>query len=180
MSFSVRDINDTLGPLAQVEFPNGAGAPTLGCVQAWEDAGIYGAAGGTTFPAGVVAGTTYTVFMSPPTPSISLGQPPLGGNWVVKEASIFYSTAASGAATVAIEVCAPGTANGSGTNVLSATNFALNTALSTANTPQTLPLSTNIDNLTLVPNSRINFIFGATSTAGLVDFTLILYLVRVS
>jgi hypothetical protein len=180
MSFSVRDINDTLGALAQIEFPNGAGAPTLGCVQAWENAGIYGATGGTVFPATVIAATNYTVFMSPPNASLSLGQPPLGGNWVVKEVSIFYSTAASGAATLAIEICPPSTANGSGNNVLSATNFALNTALTAGNTPQVLALNANIDNLTMVPNARLNFNFGATATTGLVDLTVIAYLVRVS
>jgi hypothetical protein len=180
MSFSVRDINDTLGPLAVVEFPNGAGAPTQCALQPFEPAGIFGAAGGTVFPASVLAATTYTVFMNPPNPSTASGNVPLGTNWQVKEVSIFYSTAASGAATVAIEVCGPGVANGSGTNVLSATNFALNTALTAANTPQTLPLNANIDNLTLAPNSRLNFIFGATATTGLVDLTIIAYLVRVS
>jgi hypothetical protein len=178
MSYNVRDDAATFGPGAAVEFPNGAGQSTIGCIQAYEPVGIFGATGtGGTAP-NFVASTYYTVFLSPPSPSATSGNVPLGQQYRVVQVDIFYSTAASGAATLLIEICGPGVANGSGTNVLSATNYALNTALTAANTPQTLPLSSNIDNLTLAPNSRLNIYTGGTSTAGLADLTISIAVVR--
>jgi hypothetical protein len=180
MSFNVRDDNALFGALAGVEISNGAAASTIVAHQLVEPVGIFGATGtGGTAP-NFVASTSYTVFISPPNPSVASGIVPLGNSYRVVGVQIFYSTAASGAATAAIEICAPGTANGSGTNVLSATNFALNTALTSANTPQALALNANIDNLTMAPNSRLNVVSGATATTGLVDFTLVIYVSRVS
>jgi hypothetical protein len=180
MSYNVRDDGGLFGPLAGVEIPNGASQSTVVAHQLMEPVGMFGVAGGTVFPAGILAATTYTVYISPPNPSSASGIVPLGAIYRVLGVQVFYSTAAAGAATIAIEIVPPGTANGSGTNVLSATNYALNTALTTANTPQALALNANIDNLTLAPNSRINVITGATSTASLVDFTLAIYVARIS
>ena len=179
MSYNVRDDNALFGPLAGVEIPNGAAASTIVAHQVMEPVGIFGGIGGTAFPANVVAGTTYTVYLSPPNPSVASGIAPLGSSYRVLGVSVYYSAAAAGAATVALENVPAGTANGSGANILSATNYALNTAL-TANTPSALALNANVDNLTLTPNSRINVILGATSTASLADFTLSIYLARVS
>jgi hypothetical protein len=179
MSYNVRDDQALFGPLAGVEIPNGASASTVVAHQVMEPVGIFGAIGGTAFPANFVAGTTYTVYLSPPAPSVASGIVPLGALYRVLGVSVYYSAAAAGAATIAIENVPAGTANGSGANILSATNYALNTAL-TANTPSSLALNSNINNLTIQPNGRINVIAGATSTASLADFCLAIYLARVS
>lgn len=180
MSYVVRDENALVGSLAGVEIGNGAGAPTIVAHQLVEVVGIYAATGsGGTAPS-FVASTVYTTFLSPPNPSLASGQTPLGQSYKVLGVQVYYATAASGAATVSIEICGPGVANGSGTNVLAASNYALNTALTAANTPQSLPLNTNVDNLTMLPNSRLNFTSGATATTGLVDFTIVAYVARIS
>lgn len=173
MSYNVRDDNGLFGPLAGVEIPNGAGAATVVAHQLIEPTTLVGDA------ATVIAGHTYTLYLSPPNPSAASGIVPLGSQYKILGVSIYYATAASGAATIALEIVPPGTANGSGTNVLAATNYALNTAL-TANTPSSLALNTNVDNLLFAPNSRLNAILGATATTALVDLCLCVYIARVS
>jgi hypothetical protein len=178
MSYNVRDDNAIFGPSAAVELLNGASASTIARLQVMEPVGIFGAIGtGGTNP-NFAASTYYTVWISPPLPSVAGGTVPLGGKVQVAGVQIFYSTAASGAATLFIENCAAGTANGSGVNILSATNYALNTALTAANTPQSLALNSNVDNLQVAENSRINIYTGSTSTAGLADLTVAIYLIR--
>jgi hypothetical protein len=171
MSFNFRDDNGLFGPLAGVEIPNGAAASTVVAHQLVEPVTLVGDA------ATVIAAHQYTMFIAPPSPSLASGIAPLGSQYKVLGVSIWYHTAATGAATVALEICPAGTADGSGNNVLSATNFALNTAL-TANTPSNLALNSNVDNLLMVPNSRINAILGATATTGLVDLCLCIYIAR--
>ena len=173
MSYNVRDDNGTFGPLASIEFPNGASGSTLVALQAMEPVTLVGDA------ATIIAGHYYTLFIAPPSPSVASGIQPLGGSYRVVGVSIYYHAAASGAATLALEVCPAGTADGSGNNVLSATNYALNTAL-TANTPSSLAINSNIDNLTLLPNSRLNAVLGATATTGLVDLSLQVYVARIN
>lgn len=173
MSYNVRDDNALFGPLAGVELNNGAGAPTIVAHQVIEPVSLVGDA------ATVIAAHVYTLLIAPPGPSAATGIAPLGASYRVLGVSIYYATAAAGAATLALEIVPAGTANGSGTNVLSATNFALNTAL-TANTPSALPLNANINNLTLAPNSRLNATLGATATTGLVDLCLQIYVARIS
>ena len=173
MSFNMRDDNGLFGPLAGVEIPNGAAAPTIVAHQLVEPVTLVGDA------ATIIAGHTYTLLLAPPAPSVASGITPLGSQYKVLGVSIYYATAASGAATLALEIVPAGTANGSGTNVLSATNYGLNTAL-TANTPSSLALNSNVDNLLFAPNSRLNAILGATATTGLVDLCLCVYVSRVS
>jgi len=179
MSYNVRDDSALLGPGAAVEIPNGAGASTIAQLQVYELVGIFGATGGAsgTNPSNFIASTDYTVFIAPPGPSQSLVLPALGFKYQVVGVSVFYSTAAAGAATLAIEICPAGTANGSGNNVLAAATFALNTVQS--NTPFNLTLNTNIDNLTISTGGRLNFNAGATATTGLVDLTIAAYLIKV-
>jgi hypothetical protein len=172
MSYNVRDDGGLFGPLAGVEILNGAGASTIVAHQLIEPTLLQGSA------AQIVAGTTYTLFLAPPSPSAATGIAPLGAQYKVLGVSIYYATAAGGAATIAIEIVPAGTANGSGANVLAAATYALNTAL-TANTPASLPLNTNVDNLLFAPNSRLNVILGATATTSLVDMCLIIYIARV-
>lgn len=173
MSYNVRDDNGLFGPLAGVEIPNGAGAPTVVAHQLVEPVTLVGDA------ATIIASHKYTLLITPPNPSAASALVPLGASYKVMGVSIYYGTAAVGAATIALEICPAGTADGSGTNVLSATNYALNTAL-TANTPSNLAINTNVDNLIMVPNSRLNAVLGATATTGLVDLCLTVYVARIS
>lgn len=173
MSYNIRDDNGLFGPLAGVEIPNGAGASTIVAHQLIEPVSLVGDS------ATIIAAHTYTLLISPPAASLASGIAPLGSSYRVLGVSVYYATAASGAATIAIEIVPAGTANGSGTNVLSATNFALNTVL-TANTPSSLPLNANVNNLTMAPNARLNVILGATATTGLVDLCLQIYVARIS
>lgn len=173
MSFNVRDANNLVGATSGIELSNGAGASTIVAHQVIEAVTLVGDA------ATIIAAHTYTPFIAPPAPSTASGIVPLGAVYRVLGVSVYYATAASGAATIALEITPAGTANGSGTNVLSATNYALNTAL-TANTPSALALNANIDNLTFAPNSRLNVILGATATTGLVDLSLQIYVARIS
>lgn len=173
MSFNVRDDNGLFGPLAGVEIPNGASAPTVVAHQLIEPVTLVGDA------ATIIASHQYTLLLAPPAPTVASGITPLGNSYRVLGVSIYYHTAAAGAATLALEICPAGTADGSGNNVLSATNYALNTAL-TANTPSSLALNSNINNLTMAPNSRLNAVLGATATTGLVDLCLCVYVARVS
>jgi len=173
MSFLVRDTNSLQGPLAGIEIPNGAGAPTVVAHQVIEPVSLVGDA------ATIIAAHTYTLLIAPPNPSAGTGILPLGGSYRVLGVSVYYATAAAGAATIAIETVPAGTANGAGANVLSAATYALNTAL-TANTPSALALNSNVNNLTLGPNARLNVILGATATTGLVDLSLMVYIARIS
>lgn len=173
MSYNVRDDNGLFGPLAGVEIPNGASAPLVVAHQLVEPVSLVGDA------ATIIAAHKYTLFIAPPSASVASGNQPLGNSYRVLGVSIYYGTAAAGAATLALEITPAGTADGSGTNVLSATNYALNTAL-TANTPSSLALNSNINNLTFAPNARLNAILGATATTGLVDLCLQVYVARIS
>ncbi len=173
MSYTVRDGVVLLGPLSGIEIPNGAAASTVVSHQLVEPVSMVGDA------ATIIAAHTYTLLLSPPNPSVATGITPLGSQYKVMGVSIYYATAASSAATIAIENTPAGTANGSGANVLSASTYALNTAL-TANTPSSLALNSNVDNLLLSPNSRLNVILGATATTGLVDLNLTIYVARVA
>lgn len=172
MSYNVRDDNGLFGPLAGVEIPNGAAASTIVAHQLFEPVTLVGDA------ATIIASHQYTLLIAPPAPSVASSLPPLGASYKVLGVSIYYHTAASGAATIALEICPAGTADGSGNNVLNATNYALNTAL-TANTPSNLALNTNVDNLLMAPNSRLNAVLGSTATTGLVDLCLAVYVARV-
>lgn len=174
MSYNVRDSNILVGPTSGVELPNGAGASTVVAHQVMEEVGIFGQDAAT-----FSASRNYCVFIAPPNPSAATAIKPLGSLYQVLGVSVFYHTAANGAATIAIEICPAGTADGSGANVLSASTYALNTAL-TANTPSNLALNASVDNLQIAPNGRINVITGGTATTGLVDFTLAIYVARVA
>jgi len=173
MSYNVRDDSGLFGPLAGVELPNGAGSPTIVAHQVIEPVSLVGDA------ATIIASHFYTLMISPPSASAATGILPLGGNYKVLGVSIWYHTAAAGAATLALEICPAGTADGSGNNVLSAASFALNTVL-TANTPSALALNSNVNNLIIPPNGRINAVLGATATTGLVDLCLQVYVARIS
>jgi hypothetical protein len=168
MSYNVRDDAGTFGGQAQIELNNGAGAPTIVRMQVYEAVGLFGIA---------AAGATgkYDVFIAPPTPSAASVLAPLGTSYQILGGTINYDTASS-SGTVAVEICPAGTASGSGNNVLSTTN--VSTATAATNTPVSLTLNTNIDNLLIGPLGRINVIFGGTAT-GLVNFTIVLYLGRV-
>lgn len=171
MSYTVRDDNATFGPLAAVEYPNGASAPIIGCIQNFEPI-EFTAQLATNFP----ASTFNPIFIAPPAPSVASGLPALGSKYQVVGVTVYYHAAASGAATMAIEICPAGTADGSGNNVLSASNFALNTAQSS--TPFNLALNSNVDNLTILPGGRINLNTGATATTGLTGLAVMIYIVR--
>jgi hypothetical protein len=173
MSFNVRDNLGLFGPSAGVEFPNGAGAGTVTAFQVMEPISLVGDA------ATIIAAHVYTLFIAPPNPSAASALVPMGSKYQVLGVSIYYGTAASGAATLFIENVPAGTADKSGSNILSASNYGLNTAL-TANTPSNLTINTNIDNLTVLPNSRINAYLGATATTALVDLSLMIYLARIA
>jgi hypothetical protein len=173
MSYSVRDDNATFGSLASIELSNGAGAATLAAMQVCEPAGVFGLTA-TTFP----ANSFQCVWITPPNPSISTGAIPLGSQFRIQEVVIQYKVAGGAGSTLTIENVPAGTADGSGANVLAATNFSLATAVSTS--PTVLPLNTNIDNLLLAPGSRVNINAGGTATTGLVNLTCIVYITRVS
>lgn len=172
MSFNVRDSVGLAGPLGGVEIPNGAAASTVVAHQLVEVVGVF-AQNATSFPANFVA----TVLITPPNPSVTTGATPLGATYKVMGVSIFYSAAAGGAATLLIENVPAGTANGAGAAVLAAP-FALNTGQS--NTPFSPALSTNVNNLTLLPNSRLNIYAGATATTTLAGMTCVVYVARIS
>lgn len=172
MSFNVRDSNILVGPLAGVELPNGAGQSTVVAHQVLEPVGLFGASA-TTFANG-----SYTVWITPPNPSGASGLVPLGQQYKVVGGSYTLNTGGT-SATLAIEICNAGVANGSGNNVLSTATIGLASGNQTGSTPASLTLASNIDNLLLAPNSRINFISAGTVT-GLAGFTAQLYVVRVS
>jgi len=160
-----------LGNNAQVETTGGPGLSTLANLQVYEAVGMFGQDAAT-----FINGHVYTVFVAPAAPSTASALPALGGQYKVVGGSLYYATAASGAATVAIEICAPGVANGSGTNVLSTTNVSIQTAATT--TPVALTVNTNSTALLVPPGGRINFTVGGAATTGLVDLCLILYVIR--
>jgi hypothetical protein len=172
MSYAMRDDNPTFGALAAVEYPNGAAASTIGCIQNFEPIEFL-AQSSSTIP----ASSFNTVFIAPPGPSVSAGLPALGAKYQIAGVSVYYHAAGAAGSAVSFEVVPAGTADGSGNNILSATNFALNTAQS--NTPFNLTLNTNVDNLTVLPGGRININFNSTSVgAGLADLAIIIYLLR--
>lgn len=85
--------------------------------------------------------------------------------------TVFGTQSTSG--TLQVEKIASGTANGSGTNLLSSA-----AALSgTANTPVQATLSTTTANLQLKPGDRLGLVFAGTMT-GLANGQVTLYLTR--
>lgn len=178
MSYSVRDDAATFGPNASVEILNGAGAPTLAKLQVFE-AICFNAPTATQF----AESTYYTLYLAPPAPSASLGLGAVPYTGQVAGLSVYYSAAAGAAAQFYCEICPAGTANGSGNNVIGASSgsgyYLLNTALATANTPVNLPLSTNVDNLQITANGRINIYATTQVTTTLADFCVTIYLIRI-
>lgn len=175
MSYNVKDDNGIFGQGAAVAFGNGAGGSTIGKIQAIEPVGMFG-----IDAANVTTAHAYSVFLAPPTPSNASATVNLGGSYQILGGSIRVNTAST-SGTLAIEVCPAGTADGSGNNVLSTATTSLasgGTGVGTA-TPASLTLNTNVDNLTVANNARINFIFGGTLT-GLVNLNCTLYVARVS
>lgn len=175
MSYNMRGDPGIFGPSAAVEIPNGAGQSLLAKLQTFEPCGFFGIDAGN-----VTTAHKYCVFLAPPNPSAASGTLPMGGSYQIIGGSIIANTAST-SGTLAIEVCPAGTADGSGNNVLSTTNTSLAAAgpgIGVA-TPASLTLSTNVDNLIIAPNGRINMIFGGTLT-NLVNLNCTLYLIRTS
>jgi hypothetical protein len=168
MSYTVRDDNAIFGPLAAVEYPNGAGASVIGCIQNFEPIELIASA--ATLQA------FNTVFIAPPAPSTATNLPALGQKYQIVGVSYYYSTAST-SGTMSIEVVPAGTANGSGTNVLSTANVSLSTAATT--TPNNATLNANIDNLFILPNSRVNVNSAGTLT-NLVDLAVMIYITRIA
>jgi len=182
MSFNVRDDNGLFGPLAGVEIPNGAGQPFTVAHQLSEPSGLFGLAAATFVSQATTAGTSYTIFMAPPAASAATGLLPQGAQFKIVGASVWYTTAAAGAAQMYVEICPPGTANGSGNNALTQSGnpyYLLNTAITTANTPNQIALSSNVDNLLISPGSRVNVYVTTVATTGLVNFTLVIPIARI-
>lgn len=177
MSYNVRDSYPTLGSNTAIEVLNGAGAPVIAKVPTWELV-FFNAPTATQFAG---SSTYYTVFIAPSAPSASTGVLPIGNTFQVAGMSVYYTTAAGAAAQFYAEICAPGTAAGSGTNIIGASSgtgyYTLNTAL-TANTPTYLPLATNVDSLQIPANGRINLYATTQATTSLVNFTVCIYLIR--
>lgn len=174
MSYNVRDDNAIFGPMASVELNNGAGAPTLARLQVVEPV-VFTAPVAASF----AESNYFTLFISPPLPSNASSLQPLGGKFQVAGISIAYSTGATGAAVLNVEICPAGTANGSGNNVLSTTNVSLEQSVNPGSTtPYNLTLNTNIDDLQLIENSRLNIYASGAATTGLVDFCFCAYLIR--
>jgi len=173
MSYTMRDDNPILGSLASVEHSQGYGASVIGCIQSYEPCSLNGATTAT-----FVASTFNTIFIAPPSASLANVTLPLGLKWQVVGVSYRYTTASTAAATVSIEICPAGTADGSGNNVLSAANFSLQTAPS--NTPTQPALNTNVDNLIVLPGGRINVNAGAAATTPLANLTVVVNLARIA
>jgi hypothetical protein len=173
MSYAIRDDNPIFGSTASVEHSQGYGASVIGAIQSYEPCSLNSA-----YAATFVASTFNTIFIAPPFASLANATLPLGQKWQVVGVSYFYHAPATGAATVSIEICPAGTADGSGNNVLSAANFSIQTAAS--NTPVNPALNTNVDNLIVLPGGRINVNAGATATTGLADFTVVVNLARLA
>lgn len=111
MTYSFRDQAPILGPGAQVEIPNGAGAPTLVSLQLIESVTLSNIAA-----AGAVNQVLWT---TPANPSAATGALPLG-KYSLVEVSVRFSTAST-SGTLQIEKTPSGTAVGSGTNLLTST-----------------------------------------------------------
>jgi hypothetical protein len=175
MSYSVRDDNATFGPGAAVEFSSGATQSFQGKLQAIEFIGIYG--GNAT---NLVTATKYCVFLAPPLPSNATSVLNLGGVYQIVGGQII-ANAASTSGTLAIEVCPAGTADGAGNNVLSTatTSLAAGGTGIAVTTPAPLTLNTNVDNLFIANNARVNFILGGTLTS-LANLNVTLYIARIS
>ena len=170
MSYNVRDDNGLVGPAAGVEILNGAGAPTIVNHQLVEVVGLFG------LTASTAVNGKYCVFIAPPNPSAATGIAPLGSKYQVLGIQYSYNTA-SASGTLAFEICAPGTADGSGVNVGSSATFS--TSAASTNTPLQAGLNSNIDNLQLSPNSRLNVILAGTWT-GLVNLAVCVYVARIA
>jgi hypothetical protein len=183
MSYNQRDDQGLFGPLAGVEIPNGAGQSLIVAHQLSEPSGLFGLAAATFVSQATTAGTSYTIFMAPPQASATTSQLPQGQSYRIIGASVFYTTAAAGAAQMFVEICPAGTANGSGNNAIQQSSnpyYLLNTALTTANTPNQILLASNIDNTIILPGGRINVYVTTVATTGLVNFTLVVNVARIS
>ena len=175
MSYNVRDAYPALGAATAIEFPNGAGASTIACVQAVEPVTFF--APTATYFVYNATPIFNTFYIAPPSPSTTNALVPLGGNQRVVGASMYYTTkATSASSTFSVEIVPAGTADGSGNAVLSA--ISLNQTYQTS--PFNLAISTSYDNLNIAPNSRINIWATGAATTGLVDFCLTLYIIRTS
>jgi hypothetical protein len=169
MSYNVRDDNGLFGPLAGIEFTNGAGASTIVRHQGYEPVNfIQGGATGLS-----MANTTTTLFVAPAAGNTVL--PPMGALYQVLGVS-YYATANSSQpnSNIYLESTNSGTANGSGLAILAININAANSAI--LSTPQIQTLSTNIDNLQVWPGGRINML--TYNTTGITDLTLSVYLAR--
>jgi hypothetical protein len=169
MSYTMRDDQPIFGNLAAVEHSQGYGPSVIGAIQSYEPCSLNGETAATI-------GAFNTIFIAPPVASASLVNLPLGQKWQVVGVSYHYQTASS-SGTVSIEICPAGTADGSGTNVLSATNFS--TSAAATNTPIQPALNTNVDNLIVVAGGRINVNTAGTQT-GLVNLTVVVNLARLA
>src|SRR5208337_3451157 len=112
MSFNVRDDAGLFGPLAGVEIPNGAGQSLVVAHQISEPSGLFGLAAATFVSQATTAGTNYTIFMAPPQASAASGLLPQGQLYRIIGCTVWYTTAAAGAAQMYVEICPAGTANG--------------------------------------------------------------------
>lgn len=165
MSYNVRDDNALFGPSAGVEIPNGAAAPTVALLQIMEPASL-------TLQTAPTSGNKYCIFIAPPSPTA--GIQPLGGKYTVVGVEASWGVAST-SGTIQIEKCTTGTADGSGTSLLSP-------ALSgstTAATPVNGVLVTNATSLTMLPTDRLNVVFGGTTT-NWVNLVIMVYISRVA
>jgi hypothetical protein len=171
MSYTIRDDNPIFGSGAAVEHSQGYGASVIGCIQSYEPTSLNGATAAT-----FVNGSFNTIFIAPPSASLANGTLPLGQKYQVVGVTYRYGTAGGAGSVFTVEIVPAGTADGSGNNVLNATNVSLATAAS--NTPTNLALNTNVDNLIVLPGGRINVNASGAATTGLANFTVMVYLAR--
>lgn len=164
MSYNVRDDNALFGPSAGLEIPNGAGAPTIALMQIMEPTSL-------TLQTAPTSGNKYCIFIAPPSPTA--GIQPLGAKYQVVGVEASWGVAST-SGTIQIEKCTTGTADGSGTNLLSGT---INGA-ATAATPVAGALVTNASSLTMLATDRLNVVFAGTTT-NWVNVCIMVYISRV-
>lgn len=146
-----RDEHPVLGPRASVEILNGAGAPTLVRVPVGQTASL-------TLQTAPTTGTKYCVFIAPPAAAGSL--PMLGSSWKVLSVTAVWGVASS-SGTIDVQKVASGTADASGTTILTGTID----GSATAATPVAGALVTNNSTLTLANADRLQVVFGGTTTS---------------
>lgn len=157
-----RDEIQVIGPQAQIELPNGAGAPTLVYVSPVQMVDVQGLA---------AASTSQSVFIAPPAASAASGFLPLGQYSLVGVSAVFGTASSSG--TLMVEKTPSGTAVGSGTNLLQSTI----SLAGTANTSLNGTMVTNPNTLQLNPGDRISLVLGGTLTS-LANCAVSLFLAR--